>query len=217
MTQPGPVDRSGRPELTVGVVCLDQLLEELLVMGLNSLVFLRAVPADDADTADIVLIASNPLDETGLREMEQLIRRYSVGRSRPVVLAIRRMSARQAEHALHHGLGSIIAWSESSLHDLGEAIVGSRDGHTEMPVAVLLALLGRLHSMRELTATHDWLTDRETEVIRMLADGLDTGDIAEQLNYSDRTIKSVVAGLCSRFSVHNRTHLVAFALRNGIL
>jgi DNA-binding NarL/FixJ family response regulator len=60
-------------------------------------------------------------------------------------------------------------------------------------------------------------TAREVEVLRMMADGLDNGDIARTLNYSERTVKHIVLRILRRLNLHNRLHAVAYALRTGVI
>jgi DNA-binding CsgD family transcriptional regulator len=59
------------------------------------------------------------------------------------------------------------------------------------------------------------LTPREIDVLRLMADGLDTAEIASQLCYSERTVKNVIYGVTNRLKLRNRSHAVAYALRAG--
>ena len=61
------------------------------------------------------------------------------------------------------------------------------------------------------------LTSRETEVLRLVADGYDTSDIADQLAYSESTIKGVLAKIMSRLDARNRCHAVAMVVREGLI
>ena len=61
------------------------------------------------------------------------------------------------------------------------------------------------------------LSTREQEVIRLLADGRDTAEIASTLCYSERTVKGVIHEVTSRLQLRNRSHVVAFALRNDMI
>ena len=61
------------------------------------------------------------------------------------------------------------------------------------------------------------LDGREIDVLRLLADGRDTAEIARRLNYSERTIKSIVRDILNRLELRNRSHAVAFAIRHGWL
>jgi DNA-binding NarL/FixJ family response regulator len=65
--------------------------------------------------------------------------------------------------------------------------------------------------------TFSGLTERELSVLRLLADGHDTAEVGKQLFYSERTVKNIVHDLTSRLELRNRTHAVAFALRQGLI
>lgn len=61
------------------------------------------------------------------------------------------------------------------------------------------------------------LSSREVEVFRLMADGLDTNEIAEKLSYSERTVKNIIYSVTSRFQLRNRTHAVAYVMRAGLI
>jgi DNA-binding NarL/FixJ family response regulator len=61
------------------------------------------------------------------------------------------------------------------------------------------------------------LTDREFDVLRLLADGGSTRDIAERLSYSERTVKNIVHDLLAKLNCRTRAHAVAFAVRHGVI
>jgi len=60
------------------------------------------------------------------------------------------------------------------------------------------------------------LTKRETEVLRLLADGLKTREIAETLNLSVKTIETYRARIMTKVGINNIAGLVKFALKAGI-
>jgi DNA-binding NarL/FixJ family response regulator len=51
--------------------------------------------------------------------------------------------------------------------------------------------------------------------LELLAEGNSTREIAQQLCYSERTIKNVVQDITTRLQVRNRTQAVAYAVRHG--
>jgi DNA-binding CsgD family transcriptional regulator len=61
------------------------------------------------------------------------------------------------------------------------------------------------------------LTARELTVLRLLADGEVTRSIADQLNYSERTVKSIVAGVLTKLECRTRAHAVGLATRQGMI
>jgi DNA-binding NarL/FixJ family response regulator len=83
----------------------------------------------------------------------------------------------------------------------------------------LLEQIGRLQrqvlSPRGLT--FGGLTDREVKVLKLVADGWDTSEIADDLSYSERTVKNIIHDVTSRLQLRNRSHAVAYALRQGLI
>jgi len=105
---------------------------------------------------------------------------------------------------------------------LVKTIVKVASGAGEVPPDLLGRLLeqvGRLQRQvlapRGLTFTG--LTPRETQVLRLVADGFDTGEIALRMCYSERTVKNVLHDLTTRLQLRNRTHAVAYAVREGLI
>ncbi|MFI7120539.1 LuxR C-terminal-related transcriptional regulator [Amycolatopsis sp. NPDC049868] len=124
--------------------------------------------------------------------------------------------------AVERGLAVVVARSEATPARLLRAVADAHAGRGDLPADQLGSLLrgiSRLHKEvlepRELTLSG--LSPRETEVLRLLAEGFDTGEIARRVAYSDRTVKNILHGLLSRFNLRNRTHVVAYALREGLI
>lgn len=61
------------------------------------------------------------------------------------------------------------------------------------------------------------LTDRETQVLELLAEGLSNKAIAGRLGISDQTIKFHVASIAGKLGAHNRTETVRLAVRRGLI
>jgi DNA-binding NarL/FixJ family response regulator len=61
------------------------------------------------------------------------------------------------------------------------------------------------------------LTDRETEVLELLADGLSNKAIGARLGISDQTVKFHVASIAGKLGARNRTEAVRLAARRGLL
>ncbi|WP_383826475.1 response regulator transcription factor [Streptomyces sp. NPDC058486] len=57
----------------------------------------------------------------------------------------------------------------------------------------------------------------EVDVLRLVAEGYDTADIAAKLSYSERTIKNVLHAVITRLQLRNRSHAVAYAMRQGLI
>jgi DNA-binding NarL/FixJ family response regulator len=61
------------------------------------------------------------------------------------------------------------------------------------------------------------LTERELEVLRLLADGASTRELAQRLSYSERTVKNIVHDLLAKLGCRTRAHAVARAVRRGVI
>jgi DNA-binding NarL/FixJ family response regulator len=60
------------------------------------------------------------------------------------------------------------------------------------------------------------LTDRETEVLRLVAKGLTYPQIAERLTLSTRTVQNHVGNTLTKLQLHNKAQLVRYAMENGV-
>lgn len=60
------------------------------------------------------------------------------------------------------------------------------------------------------------LTDRETEVLRLVAKGLSYKQIAERLVISHRTVQNHVQNTLGKLQLHNRVELVRYAIEAGL-
>lgn len=63
----------------------------------------------------------------------------------------------------------------------------------------------------------DALTERELEVLKLVAEGLTNRQIAARLNISIKTVQSHRANLMDKLDLHDRTELVRYAIRRGLI
>ncbi|MEE1803269.1 response regulator transcription factor [Streptomyces sp. NPDC101062] len=68
---------------------------------------------------------------------------------------------------------------------------------------------------RGLTASG--LSAREIDVLRLAAEGHAIAEISQELSYSERTIKNIFYGLMKQLNLRNRTHVVSYAIRAGLI
>jgi DNA-binding NarL/FixJ family response regulator len=105
---------------------------------------------------------------------------------------------------------------------LVRTIVRVAAGDGEVPADLLGRLLDQLGRLQRQVLsprgmTFAGLTPREREVLRLVADGHDTAEIASRMCYSERTVKNVLHDLTTRLQLRNRTHAVAYAVREGLI
>ncbi len=133
--------------------------------------------------------------------------RLPPGDARLVLVADRLIKA-ELWAAVERGPAVVVSRAEMTPARLLRAVADAYAGRGRLPADLL----------RETSPPHkEILTSRETELIRLLADGLDTGEIARQVSCSERTVKNILHGLLDRFGLRNRTHVVAYAIREGLI
>jgi DNA-binding NarL/FixJ family response regulator len=124
--------------------------------------------------------------------------------------------------ALDHGVMAVLPPRVATAERLADAVTAVLAGEVVLPPTLVAGLVRQLRRVQhEVLApnglSRSGLTRREVDVLRLLADGLDTVEIAATLNYAERTIKNVVGTLTDRLNLRNRTHAVSYALRNNLI
>ena len=178
----------------------------------------QLVDAEELDQAEVAVVVTECVDEEVLRVL-RAVRRGSVPRTVLIAAALDDTAVVTAAEA---GVSALVRRSEVTPERLVSVILKARDGGAEMPADLLAGLLGQVGRLqRQVLAPRglrfSGLSDREVEVLRLVAEGLDTGEIARQLAFSERTIKSVLHDVTTRLQLRNRAHAVAFAVREGFI
>ncbi|OLT40141.1 DNA-binding response regulator [Serinicoccus sp. CNJ-927] len=100
---------------------------------------------------------------------------------------------------------------DAPLEELIAAIRAAAAGETALAPAIAGRLLARMRSPQPN------LSARETEVLRLVADGATNNDIAARLHISDATVKSHLVHIYTKLGVSSRTAAVASARDSGLL
>ncbi|GAA1847687.1 response regulator transcription factor [Actinomadura bangladeshensis] len=163
--------------------------------------------------AQVTVVVADGVDDTALA----MLRR--AGRSRRVLIAGRIKEAELLE-VVEHGVVAILWRQEATPDGIARAIESAARGNGDLPPDLLGRLLKQVRrlqrgALREHGFTAAGLAEREKEVLRLVADGFDTADIAAKLSYSERTVKNVLHTMMTRYQLKNRPHLVAYAVREG--
>jgi DNA-binding NarL/FixJ family response regulator len=173
---------------------------------------------ETAPQSAVAVMITDVVDESTTRELRSL---RKDGHPRLMLVATTIDDAALVA-AAEAGVAGLLRRSDASADTMVRTIVKVASGDGEVPADLLGRLLeqvGRLQRQvlapRGLTFTG--LTPRETEVLRLVADGLDTSEIASRMCYSERTVKNVLHDLTTRLQLKNRTHAVAYAVREGLI
>ncbi|MGW4728285.1 response regulator transcription factor [Streptomyces shenzhenensis] len=174
----------------------------------------EATPHDDG----VAVLVAESLDQTLLSRLRTLIRSEGL---RPV-LVISLIREAELLDLIECGVGAIVWRHEATSSRLLQAVTAAFRGDGDLPSDLLGRLMNQVSMLRpgavgSPAAQTSYLTPREIDVLRLVAGGMDTGEIAEKLSYSERTIKNIMQGLTTRLNLRNRAHAVAYAMREGYI
>ncbi len=176
------------------------------------------VDQSELDEADVAIVVADLVDETVLRIL-RAIQRGSAPRTVLIAAALDESTVIAAAEA---GVSGLLRRSEVTSERLLEVVGKVAAGEAAVPSDLLARLLDQVGRLQRQVLSprglrFSGLSEREIEVLRLLADGLDTGEIARRLSYSERTIKAVLHDVTARFQLRSRAHAVAYAVREGLI
>ncbi len=99
---------------------------------------------------------------------------------------------------------------------LSEAIHSVVRGKNWISPAVTTLMIGRIRETNS-NSSSDLLTEKECEVIRWIAEGLITKDIAARTGMAERTVEFHVTNIYDKLGVNSRARAVCWAKENGII
>ncbi|GAA5184438.1 response regulator transcription factor [Rugosimonospora acidiphila] len=106
---------------------------------------------------------------------------------------------------------------DAGADEVVRAIRHVADGHADLDPAIQRRLLELVPNQVGVSrASAEGLTDREAEVLRLIAAGLSNAEIAAQLVVSESTIKTHVNHVFGKIGVRDRAQAVTYAFRNGL-
>jgi two-component system, NarL family, response regulator YdfI len=135
-----------------------------------------------------------------------------------IVLLTEARDARSISHLLRSGVRAILS-RESDPDDILSAIYAAHGGLVLLstPTAEGLAALYSDEPLEVEDEFSEGITSRETEVLRMLAEGLVNRDIAARLGISEHTVKSHISSILDKLGASTRTEAVTLGIRRGLI
>ena len=105
---------------------------------------------------------------------------------------------------------------DSSPEALIRAIDAVYEGRLSLHPDIALKLIEELNRPLDQPPTEDPLTEREEEVLILVAKGLSNKEIAERLVVTERTVSAHVSNILGKLHLANRTQAALYALREGL-
>jgi DNA-binding NarL/FixJ family response regulator len=141
------------------------------------------------------------------------------GRTTRLVATVRDVNEQAVRELVDAGVGAVLPHGtltpETLIATLRAVVAGSVTLPGDLPGDLLARLL--LHVTQASSLGPAGLNARERSVLRLLADGMDTRGIAEDLCFSERTVKNVVHDVLTKLNCRTRAQAVAVATREGVI
>jgi DNA-binding NarL/FixJ family response regulator len=108
---------------------------------------------------------------------------------------------------------------DSSTREIADAVRMAAEGDTVLSPQLARSMLAEVRRSEEPAApTEDHaVSRREEEVLQLIADGCSTGEVAERLYISQKTVKNHLASIYQKLDARDRTQAVLRAVRMGIV
>ena len=105
---------------------------------------------------------------------------------------------------------------DSSPEELLEAIRNVYQGQSSLHPTIAHKLINELKRPSELTPAQTILTDREVEVLKLVAQGFTNQEIADRLTLSEWTVRTHMRNILDKLHLANRTQAALYALKEGL-
>ena len=173
---------------------------------------------EECHLAKVTLVVADRVTEHTL----QVLRSLSRSGTARLVLVAGQLDDADLVAAVQVGIAGLVRRCDATVDRLISVIQSAALGEGTVPPDLLGRLLDQVAQVQHQVLgprglNFTGLAEREVEVLRLVADGFDTAQIAAKLSYSQRTVKNVLHDITSRLHLNNRSHAVAYALRQGLI
>ena len=212
------------------LICDDhKILTDALatVVGLDPTLVMVTPPVHDPETAievcteqlpDVVLM--DIVFKGGMSGIEATRRIKEVSPSTKVVIMTAHDEDRLLVEAVEAGASGFLG-KDAAAEELLSAAKSAADGEVLIDPATLTRLLAQVarerEAQRDAQNLLDDLTEREREILQLLAEGMRNDDIAAKLFISPQTVQTHVRNILGKLRVHSKLEAVAFAVKHGAI
>ncbi|GAA4822773.1 response regulator transcription factor [Actinomycetospora corticicola] len=213
--------RDSREKITVVVADDHEMYRDGVVRALVGSGWIDVVgEADDGEAAFAAIVEHRPdvalVDHRmpGIDGTEIVRRAARDGLTTRIVVLSAFTDPNLVYGALEEGAAGYLP-KETRRRELVEAVRKAADGGTVLPAELAAGLAGEIRHRR--SDRGPVLSERETEILRLMAQGLTTPAIAKQLFVAPSTVKTHVQRMYEKLEVTERAAAVAEAMRRGLL
>ena len=165
---------------------------------------------------DVVVMDLNMPGMNGIEATREIARLAPL--TRVVVLTISDQDGDVLDAILAGACGYLL--KDSSIQDLMQGIRAASVGEALISPHIASKVLQRVRATSVETGDAvqgPELSDRETEVLRLIANGKDNAEIARELHISPKTVKNHISNILMKLQIENRIQAAVYAVRRGLV
>jgi NarL family two-component system response regulator LiaR len=103
------------------------------------------------------------------------------------------------------------------LDELKRAIRAAAEGQVQLSPEAAALLIREVRTPQSADSSTNGLTDREVEILRLVARGRANKEIARELTIVEKTVKTHVSSILAKLGLQSRTQAALFAVKNGLV
>jgi DNA-binding NarL/FixJ family response regulator len=166
---------------------------------------------------DVVVMDLNMPGMTGVEATRQIASVAPL--ARVLVLTISDQDGDVMDAILAGACGYLL--KDSSIGDLMQGIRSAAVGESLISPTIASKVLQRVRASSPLPEIAEQiqtqLSEREIEVLKLIANGRDNADIAAQLHISPKTVKNHISNILMKLQIENRIQAAVYAVRSGLV
>lgn len=165
------------------------------------------------ENPELLLLDIKMPKQTGFQVLDSMKKN---GNTTPVLILTASNEIEYLMHALDIGVDGYLL-KDCDSKELKKAIFTILDGKTYIQPNLIPMLNQKTKSRKEDSIKIESLTERETEVLKLVSNGMYNKEIAEKLQISERTVKNHLFNIFKKIDVTDRTQAALFAIRNHMI
>lgn len=181
-----------------------------------------AADAEEAWSDPQLMVADVVLVDPDVPDVHPFIRRLCAETRARVLLCSPRLDEHQIMACIESGVVGVLSKETLNEDGLAAGVRAAASGAGVIAPELLSRLFASIsRASREILEPRGLslsrLSSRELQVLRLVAEGLPTREVATRLSYSERTIKNVIHDVTTKMNARTRSQAIAAAVREGLI
>ncbi|WP_202919098.1 helix-turn-helix transcriptional regulator [Saccharothrix deserti] len=173
---------------------------------------------EEEPRAEVSLVVVDQVDDEAVR----LLRRLRHSTSTRTGLVVGRFDHDSLQTTIDCGVTAVLRRADADQDRLVSTVSALAKGEAVLPGDLLGRLLDHVNRLQRSVLdpngpTLSTLSPREADMLRLVAEGFDTSEIAARTSFSERTVKNVLHEVTTRLQLRNRAHAVGYVMRHGLI